>query len=138
MLRQLLAHPLTRDLSIDSPETTELRREIIRTKPFLRQIYSDWCDAITQQIPDGPGEVLELGSGAGILSDHIPNLITSEVFPCTGINYGNQQGDYEGLVSFNGVSHPVWTDSRAQLSKIGSCRTGLAMEEVFTATVGKK
>jgi len=85
MLRQLLAHPLTRDLSIDSPETTELRREIIRTKPFLRQIYSDWCDAITQQIPDGSGEVLELGSGAGILSDHIPNLITSEVFPCTGI-----------------------------------------------------
>src|SRR5437588_1927701 len=37
------------------------------------------------------------------------------IFPCVGINYGNQQGDYEGLVSFNGVSYPVWTDSRRQL-----------------------
>ncbi len=56
-------------------------------------------------------------------------------FPCTGINYGDQQGDYEGLVSYNGVSHPIWTDSRLQLSPLPGCRTGLAMEEVFTALV---
>jgi hypothetical protein len=37
------------------------------------------------------------------------------VFPCQAINYGNQQGDYEGLVSFGGVSYPIWTDSRRQL-----------------------
>jgi hypothetical protein len=30
------------------------------------------------------------------------------MFPCAGI-YGNQQGDYEGLASFGGVSHPIWT-----------------------------
>ena len=57
------------------------------------------------------------------------------VFPCVGINYGNQQGDYEGLVSFNGVSYPIWTDSRRQLDPITGCRTGLAMEEVFTAKI---
>ena len=57
------------------------------------------------------------------------------VFPCSGIDYGNQYGDYEGLVSFNGVSHPIWTDSRNQLSPSSGCRTGLAMEEVFTAAV---
>jgi len=57
------------------------------------------------------------------------------VFPCDGINYGNQQGDYEGLVSFGGVSHPVWTDSRRQLAPAPGCSRGLAMEEVFTATV---
>jgi hypothetical protein len=56
-------------------------------------------------------------------------------FPCAGIDYGNQQGDYEGLVSFNGVSHPIWTDSRDQLKAASGCRTGLAMEEVFTTTV---
>ncbi len=55
--------------------------------------------------------------------------------PCAGINYGDQQGDYEGLVSYNGVSHPIWTDSRLQLSPLPGCRTGLAMEEVFTAVV---
>ena len=57
------------------------------------------------------------------------------VFPCAGINYGNQQGDYEGLVSFGGVSHPIWTDSRRQLETISGCRRNLAMEEVFTASV---
>ena len=57
------------------------------------------------------------------------------VFPCAGIDYGNQQGDYEGLVSFGGVSYPIWTDSRRQLDPAPGCRTGLAMEEVFTARV---
>ena len=57
------------------------------------------------------------------------------VFPCDGINYGNQQGDYEGLVSFGGTSYPIWTDSRRQLDPSSGCRRPLLMEEVFTATV---
>jgi hypothetical protein len=57
------------------------------------------------------------------------------VVPCSAIDYGNQYGDYAGLVSFGGMSHPVWTDSRRNQSAAGGCRTGLAMEEVFTATV---
>jgi hypothetical protein len=57
------------------------------------------------------------------------------VFPCPAINYGNQQGDYEGLASRGGVSHPIWTDSRRQLESSSGCRTDLLMEEVFTATV---
>jgi hypothetical protein len=57
------------------------------------------------------------------------------LFPCSAINYGNQQGDYEGLVSYGGASYPVWTDSRRQQAPLSGCRTGLAMEEVFTAKV---
>ena len=57
------------------------------------------------------------------------------VFPCQGINYGNQQGDYEGLVSFGGVSYPIWTDSRRQLDPSTGCRRPYLMEEVFTAKV---
>jgi hypothetical protein len=57
------------------------------------------------------------------------------VFPCNAIDYGNQQGDYEGLASFGGISHPIWTDSRQQQAPLPGCRTGLAMEEVFTAVV---
>jgi len=59
----------------------------------------------------------------------------SGVFPCPAIDLGNQQGDYEGLVSFNGVSHPIWTDSRRQLQASSGCSTNLLMEEVFSATV---
>src|SRR2546423_541260 len=55
------------------------------------------------------------------------------VFPCSGINYGNQQGDYEGLVSYGGASYPVWTGSRRQLVSLPGFRSGLAMEEAFTA-----
>jgi hypothetical protein len=57
------------------------------------------------------------------------------VFPCPGIDYGNQQGDYEGLASLGGTSHPIWTDSRDQLDPSSGCSTDLKMEEVFTATV---
>ena len=86
MLRRCLAHPLTRGLSIDAPETTELRREIIRGNGFLQQIYREWCEAICRRLPEMPGQVLELGSGAGILADYLPEAITSEVFPCRGID----------------------------------------------------
>jgi hypothetical protein len=60
------------------------------------------------------------------------------VYPCASINYGNQQGDYEGLVTFRGVSHPVWTDSRRNTERAGDpgCGRGRGvMEEVFSAAV---
>ena len=57
------------------------------------------------------------------------------VIPCSAINYGNQYGDYTGLVSYNGVSHPIWTDSRNNQQASSGCRTDLLMEEVFTAAV---
>jgi len=59
----------------------------------------------------------------------------SGVFPCSAIDYGNQYGDYEGLVSFGGVSHAIWTDSRNQLNPSTGCRTNLTMEEVFSARI---
>jgi len=59
------------------------------------------------------------------------------LFPCPSINYGNQQGDYEGLVSFGGVSHPIWTDSRRNQAGTSLCGPRGLMEEVFTATIIK-
>jgi hypothetical protein len=57
------------------------------------------------------------------------------VFPCSAIDLGNQYGDYEGLVSFAGVSHPVWTDSRRNQQPSSGCSTNELMEEVFTAPI---
>lgn len=85
MLRSILAHPLTRGRSIDDPVTTDLRRSIIATKPFLRAIYADWYGAILERVPDGEGSVLELGSGAGFFEQFLPDVITSEVFACPGV-----------------------------------------------------
>jgi SAM-dependent methyltransferase len=86
MLAKLLAHPLTRNLDIDSPDTTHLRTRIIQQKTFLRKIYKEWYKALAAAIPDGEGDVLELGSGGGFLSRFIPGLITSEVFPVPGVS----------------------------------------------------
>jgi SAM-dependent methyltransferase len=83
-LRNLLAHPLTRGLDIDSPSTTNLRRQIIRDKPFLRQIYQEWYGLITAELPAVRGGVLELGSGAGFMDEYIDGLITSEIFVTPG------------------------------------------------------
>jgi SAM-dependent methyltransferase len=84
-MKRRLEHPLTRGLSVDDPRATSLRRRIIRAKSFLCRLYGEWYEQITRAIPSGDGAILELGSGAGFLSDHLPELITSEVFYCDGI-----------------------------------------------------
>jgi SAM-dependent methyltransferase len=84
-IRKLLAHPDTRDLSIDDPRTTERRRGIIQRNKFLWRIYNEWYRLVAGCIPDGPGSVLELGSGGGFLGRHIPGVIASEVFLCPDI-----------------------------------------------------
>ena len=79
----MLAHPLTASLSVDDPATTELRNQIIASKPFLKCIYDEWYSTLAKELPAGDGQVLELGSGAGYCERFIPGLITSEIFPCT-------------------------------------------------------
>ncbi len=83
------------------------------------------------------------GGASWLLNVRVTDVSSNEhdcagVFPCAGIDYGNQQGDYAGLASFGGVSYPIWTDSRRQLAPLPGCRTGLAMEEVFSAAVTRK
>ena len=88
MLKRLLAHPLTRGMDLDDPATTQLRRRIIRDKSFLRQIYDAWYALLASQVPDlaqMPGPALELGSGAGFMDEVVPNLMTSDVFACEGL-----------------------------------------------------
>jgi SAM-dependent methyltransferase len=93
-LRRALAHPLTidQDLHLDNPETTDLHRAIIESKPFLKRIYEEWYGLLAQWLP-GPGApVVELGSGAGFAGEFMPGLITSEVcfFPGVQIVFDGQ------------------------------------------------
>jgi SAM-dependent methyltransferase len=84
-IKRLLSHPDTRDLGIDDPRTTERRRGIIQGNRFLWRIYDEWYRLLSECIPQGPGKLLELGSGAGFLAQYMPGIITSEVFPCSGV-----------------------------------------------------
>jgi SAM-dependent methyltransferase len=85
ILRRLLSHPLTAGLALDDPATTELRKQIISSKPFLKAIYDEWYAMLAEKLPEGEGPVLELGSGAGYCERFIPGLITSEIFFCRDI-----------------------------------------------------
>lgn len=82
----ILSHPLTRDIDVDDPQSTILRRRIIREKVFLRRLYSEWYDLICSHLPSTCEQVLEIGSGAGFLKQVLPQVITSEVFPLEGVD----------------------------------------------------
>lgn len=84
-LRRMLAHPVTASLDLDDPATTALRKQIIASKPFLKAIYDEWYTLLAAALPTGEGRSLEIGSGAGHCSRFIPQLITSEIFPCPGV-----------------------------------------------------
>lgn len=86
MLRSWLTHPLTRGLDLDAPETTALRRRIIRDKAFLRRVYLEWYRGIAASLPEGRGTVVELGAGAGFLDECIPGLIKSDVLVVPAID----------------------------------------------------
>jgi SAM-dependent methyltransferase len=81
-----LQHPLTAGLNVDDPRTTERRRSIIRGKAFLSHLYREWYDLIRRRIPDGEGQVIELGSGAGFMKECIPGVVTTDVLDVEGVD----------------------------------------------------
>ena len=100
-LQLLFAHPLTRQIDLDSPETTVLRRQIIQGKPFLKKFYHECYLSIAQSLPNHiNGPVVELGSGAGFLKEYIPNLLTSEIIKIPDID-----------LIFDGTHLPFSTDA---------------------------
>lgn len=85
LINSLLAHPLTKTLSVDDPRTTEIRHEIIQSKPFLKSVYQDWYRLIIKDLGNAKN-VLEIGSGAGFLKRDIPTLFTSEVMEVKNVD----------------------------------------------------
>jgi SAM-dependent methyltransferase len=85
LLHRLLDHPLTAGRDLDDPATTQLRKQIVESKPFLRAIYDEWYSLLASRLPEGSGATLELGSGAGHCETFIPQLITSEIIFCPAV-----------------------------------------------------
>jgi SAM-dependent methyltransferase len=85
LLRRILAHPLTRGMDIDDPQTTALRSQIILGKPFLVKLYTEWYRRLAVNFTSDAA-VLEIGSGAGFMRQFMPSLITSDLYPNPGID----------------------------------------------------
>ncbi len=65
---------------LDSPETSERRKEIILSKTFLKNFFKDcysFFEETTEHAPKGPR--LEIGSGAGFLHKKIPSVLKSDI-----------------------------------------------------------
>ena len=86
MIKNLLTHPLMRGRSLDDPQTTQVRKTLIRQKKFLEKIYQEWYRLISVELLTSTSGVLELGSGAGFLIEFIPNLIRTEIFYITDMD----------------------------------------------------
>ena len=62
-------------------EIHENRRHWER-KPLLRKVYSQFGCEISKRVDRSlPGLVVELGSGMGHIKEHLPDCITTDVFP---------------------------------------------------------
>lgn len=86
LLKRILEHPVTRGMNIDDPSTTDLRHKIVKSKPFLRKLYNEWYLLIKSRLPRVEGVVVELGSGAGFMSECIDGLVTSDVHVSANVN----------------------------------------------------
>ena len=116
-------HPLARGMDIDAPETTELRREIIRRKPFLQAVYRDWYRSIAQALPAGEQPVLEIGAGAGFLQEVVPRAIRSDIMPLSELDVvldacrlPFQSGVLRGIVMTNVLPHTIMSAMTAAMA----------------------
>ncbi|HEU5370492.1 MAG TPA: hypothetical protein VFU69_18615 [Ktedonobacterales bacterium] len=64
----------------------------------------------------------------------VTTAMTDESAANPNADAGNQYGDYEGIVAFGGVIHPIWTDGRFD-GTVDAATGQLLNEEVFTATI---
>jgi len=85
-LKEWLKPPVLKNKDLDDPETTILKKDIVRKNAFLNKIYREWYLLIANSLPRISGQVLELGSGPGFLKEYIPQLITSDITPLPGMS----------------------------------------------------
>ncbi len=100
-------------IDLDSPELTIQRWNVIRNKPFLKNIYDNWYGCIASAILPGPQPVLEIGSGAGFMKQYVPELIRSDIMPlphldfvidaCKGLPFENES--LRGIVATSVLHH---------------------------------
>ncbi len=77
----------TNKFELDSIERTIAHGDIIRSKIFLKSIYTEWYQKIKLLSNYNDKDIfLELGSGSGFIKQIMPNIITSDVFSIPGVD----------------------------------------------------
>jgi hypothetical protein len=72
---------MTTDLAQHNIEIAE-NRDHWNRKPLLRRVYRPFYTDIARRVDRSrPGLLVELGSGMGNTKEHMPDCITTDVFP---------------------------------------------------------
>lgn len=72
---------------IDSSSTASVHARIIHSKGFLRSLYTSFYnDMRTTAGYDSDRLFVEIGSGGGFIKELMPNIVTSDVVPCRGVD----------------------------------------------------
>ncbi len=64
---------------LDDVAVTELHRDIINRKPFLKKLYTDFYSTLQAETGNDHQVVIELGSGGGFIKQIWPAVTTSDV-----------------------------------------------------------
>jgi SAM-dependent methyltransferase len=79
-----LRHPRTVGLDVDAPESVLVHRDVILSKPLLRQVYAHWygeCLAAVAATTHLDLPMIELGCGASHVERYVPGVIKTDVVP---------------------------------------------------------
>lgn len=88
-------------------------------KPLLQRIYKDFYGLITTQVDlNIDGKIVELGSGIGNLKTHIPQCITTDIFPNKWID--QVENAYQLSFKDNSVSNIILFDVWHHLAHPGN------------------
>ena len=82
----MLTHPLIRGLDPDDPRTAIRRQELLASKAFLKQIYSEWYGRMVASLGGIEGPFLEIGSGGGFLKRVLPAVMTTDLMVIPGLS----------------------------------------------------
>ena len=143
----LLKLPCVKEIEdLDSPETANLHREIIKQNTFLKKVYLDFYKEFYNASLNLPkGYLVEIGSGAGFLKEIMPNVITSDVFHSKGIDMvfpaTHLPFDSNSVSAFflNDVLHHI-NDPRAFFSEARRClipKGKIVMIEPHSSLMGR-
>lgn len=83
-LRDLLAEPRMAGVDLESDARLAVHREILAEKKMIRQVFSEiyrMCADLDARFFSGAGRRVELGSGASLMKEFFPGVITTDVKP---------------------------------------------------------
>ncbi len=84
-----LAQPETREIEdLDDASTASIHARIIRSKGFLRRLYTDFYQHMRDEGRYEDSQVfVEVGSGGGFVKEVMPGVFTSDVVPQEGVDW---------------------------------------------------